>query len=412
MKKRHVWPEGHWGWPIEVTHKHGVRCGDMLWVGGQVDLDAHGNVQNPNDLRAQTERSMAHLATVLGELDADLEDLVKLLVFYVNDGSVDEEAFLGHLAGLLPGGARCALTAVPLPCLAYPELVVEIEAVAMRGEDGARLPRTHARTQASPARPQGIVDAVRCGRMIFISGQSPVDAGNTVEAPGLIVEQTDLVMARVGALLAQFGADFADVVKVNRWYSGAGTVEDFEPAALACAAHFAEPGPAATGIPLPRHTRDGVEIRIEVVAMLAEDGSHLPRRHVWPDSLWDWHVHLPYKHGLKCADMIFLGGQVSLDKQGRAVHPGDLKAQTRQALAHIGTVLDELGAGYGDVCKVLALYQGNAAYDTLHDNLSIRSSHFPDPGPATTGVPLPVLGYPDMVIEIDIMAMADPDEDP
>ena len=54
--------------------------------------------------------------------------------------------------------------------------------------------------------------------------------------------------------------------------SGQGTVEDFEPAALACAAHFKEPGPAATGIPLPRHARQGQQIKIEVVAMLGEDG--------------------------------------------------------------------------------------------------------------------------------------------
>ena len=53
----------------------------------------------------------------------------------------------------------------------------------------------------------------------------------------------------------------------------------------------------------------------------------------WPDSLWDWHVHLPYQHGVRCGDLIFLGGQVSLDRQGRAVNPGDLSAQTHQAMA-------------------------------------------------------------------------------
>jgi enamine deaminase RidA (YjgF/YER057c/UK114 family) len=107
--------------------------------------------------------------------------------------------------------------------------------------------------------------------------------------------------------------------------------------------------------------------------------------------------------------MIFLGGQVSLDKQGRTVHPGSLTAQTREAMTHIGTILGDLGAGYGDVCKVLALYQGSASGDELHSNLSIRSSFFKEPGPATTGVPLPALAYPDMMIEIDIFAMAEPD---
>ena len=53
MEKRHVWPEGHWNWPIDVTHKHGVRCGEMMWVGGQVDLTPEGVVCNPDDLAAR-----------------------------------------------------------------------------------------------------------------------------------------------------------------------------------------------------------------------------------------------------------------------------------------------------------------------------------------------------------------------
>ena len=108
--------------------------------------------------------------------------------------------------------------------------------------------------------------------------------------------------------------------------------------------------------------------------------------------------------------MIFLGGQVSLDKQGRAVAANDLAAQARQAMIHIGTILKDLGADYKDVCKVIAVYEGECGGRDLHKNLSIRSSFFPDPGPATTGIPLPVLAYPNMVIEIDVFAMAEPDK--
>lgn len=143
--------------------------------------------------------------------------------------------------------------------------------------------------------------------------------------------------------------------------------------------------------------------------MLNEDGSRLPRRHVWPESLWDWTIKLPYKHGLKCHDMIFLGGQVSLDRQGQAINPGDIKAQTRKAMAHIGTILRELGADYSDVCKITTMYQGRSDVDELNDNFLIRAAHFVEPGPATTGISLPVLAYPDMVIEIDAFAMSEPD---
>ena len=403
MEKRHVWPEGHWNWPIDVTHKHGVRCGEMIWVGGQVDLTPEGVVCNPGDLAAQTRSVMAHFARVLEELDCDLRDLVILHCFYVNDGGVDEAEFLASVAECLPSGARPAVTAVPVPWLAYEGLEVEIEGYAMRRESGERTPRTHA-DSGSPL-PVPFCQGVRSGKMIFVSAQSPLDPAGVVLHPGDIVAQTRQVMAQVRDVLAEFGADFDDVVKLNRWYAGDVGIASFEPAALACAAHFREPGPAATGIPVPRHANDEVKIKIAVVAMRGEDGRRLPRRHVWPDSLWDWHVHLPYKHGLQCEEMIFTGGQVSLDKQGRAVHPNDLSAQTHQAMVHIGAILKELGADYGDVCKMIAIYAGDCGADALHANLPIRSSYFADPGPATTGIPMPVLAYDAMMVEIDAFAM-------
>jgi enamine deaminase RidA (YjgF/YER057c/UK114 family) len=292
---------------------------------------------------------------------------------------------------------------VPVPYLAYEGLQVEIEGYAMRREGGARTPRTFADV-GSPL-PAPFCHAVRSGKMIFVSAQAPVDADGVVINPGDIVAQTRQVMTQVGKALAEFGADYDDVVKLNRWYAGDVGVASFEPAALACAAHFREPGPAATGIPIPRHANDAVKIKIAVVAMRGEDGRRLPRRHVWPDSLWDWHVHLPYKHGLQCEEMIFTGGQVSLDERGQAVHPHDLSAQTHQAMVHIGTILKELGADYEDVCKVIAIYAGDCGADALHANLPIRSSYFRDPGPATTGIPMPVLAYDEMMVEIDVFAM-------
>ena len=109
--------------------------------------------------------------------------------------------------------------------------------------------------------------------------------------------------------------------------------------------------------------------------------------------------------------MIFLGGQVSLDKRGRALYPDDLSAQTHQAMQHIGTILGALGADSDDVCKIMTIYQGDCGGESLHGNLGIRAGYFRDPGPATTGVPLPALAYESMVIEIDAFAMASNDTD-
>ena len=405
MKKQHCWPQGHWNWPINVSHKHGVRCGEMIWIGGQVDLTPEGVVCNKGDLATQTKNVMANFARVLEGLDCDLEDLVFLQCFYVNDGSIDEADFLRQVGACLPEGSRPAVNAVPIPWLAYDGMLVEIEGYAMRREDGERTTRTFAPDGLCSPLPKPFATALRSGKMIFVSSQYPRDTSGKLLHKGSMAEQTKAVMAHVGKALKHFGAEYDDTVKINRWYAGGVGVADFEAGAVTCAAHFSEPGPAATGVPVPRHADADVLIKIGVIAMLGEDGRHLPRTHVWPDSLWDWHVHLPYKHGLKCEEMIFLGGQVSLNKKGEAVHPGDLTAQTHQAMVHIGTILKELGADYEDVCKVMTVYQGDCGPEALNANLPVRASYFKDPGPATTGVPLPVLAYDAMVIEIDIYAM-------
>ena len=407
MKKQHAWPNGHWNWPITVTHKHGVRCGEMIWVGGQVNLTPSGEVLNQGNLESQTAEVIKNFDAVLGELNCDLNDIVYLNAFYVNDGSVDENQFLEIIARSLPENTKTAITPIPVSYLAYDGMVVEIEGVAMRGKDGAALNRTYAPETAPGIRPDKFCTAIRCGKMIFVSGQSGIDQNGLLQGRNNIVQQSQVLSENILKSLQYFGADFNDVVKSNRWYCGGDEIEDFEPAALQFAANFNEPGPAATGIPIPRHANPDELIRIAVIAMLGENGDHLPRQHVWPESLWDWHVHLPYKHGLKCEDMIFLGGQVSLNKQGEAIDPENLTAQTHTAMGHIKTILNEFGADYEDVCKVMTVYKGGCGAEALNNNLPIRSSYFNDPGPATTGVPLPTLAYEKMCIEIDIYAMCE-----
>ena len=411
MNKQYSWPDNHWNWPISICHKHGVRCGSIIWVGGQVDLDSSAEVRNSGDLSAQTVNAVRYFERVLADFDCELSDLVSLLCFYVNDGSTDETQFLELVAKCLPPECQTTVTAVPVPYLAYEGLTVEIEGCAMRRPNGEQTKRSHVKPSNRRFLPEPFVDGLRSDKMIFVSGQYPLNSGDEVGCKGDIAAQTELVATRLSKVLSAFGADFDDIVKFNRWYAGSSGIEDFEAAALAFARNFNEPGPAATGVPIPRHAEGDVLIKISAIAMLGEDGSRLPRVHSWPEGLWDWHVHLPYWHGLKCEGMIFLGGQVSLDQHGCAVNPGDLNKQTHQAMQHIGTILNDLGAGYNDVLKIMTVYQGDCGARDLHRNLPIRSSYFNQQGPASTGVPLPQLAYDSMVVEIDAYAMVDPSED-
>src|SRR5215208_2561788 len=205
LNKSYSWPKGHWNWPIKVTHQHGLRSGQMLWVGGQVDLTSEGEVCNPGDLWAQLPRCIANLARVLEELGCGVTDLVKLLCFYVNNGSVDEQQFLRALGGCLPEGAHPAVTAIPVPALAYPGMLVEIEGFAMRGSDERPLPRTYAEFNGASPLPGPFVQGLRCGKMIFLSAQSPLDGAASVRFPNDILRQSKQVMTQLQAALQSLG---------------------------------------------------------------------------------------------------------------------------------------------------------------------------------------------------------------
>ncbi|MGD9765276.1 MAG: RidA family protein [Candidatus Binatia bacterium] len=405
--RQYSWPAGHWSWPIPVTHKHGVRCRDMIFIGGQVDVDAAGNVRNPDDLAVQARAAMQYIRAVLEDLGADTADLVKLICFYVQRDERDTERLLAAVAGALDAQPGPVISLLPLPALAYEHMVVEIEAVAMRRPDGARMARTVSTAGTPGTLPAPFSHALSCGRMRFIGGQTALDANGAVLAGGDLIGQCGLLMERIGALLGDLGADYQDVVKINRYYVAGGTADQWEGAALACARYFEEPGPAATGIPVPALFRPGLMISLEVTAMRDEHGGKMPRAHVWPEGHWDWPVHLPYKHGIKCGNMIYIGGQVSMDAGGRILDPGEIVLQTRTSMANIARVLAGFGARLDDVVKVTTFYAGTASAEALHQNLRIRSASFTEPGPATTGVPLPCLAYERMEIEIEVVAMLD-----
>ncbi|WP_158541274.1 RidA family protein [Ruegeria sp. A3M17] len=401
MTRRYSFPEGHWDWPIKLTHHHAVRAGDMVFTGGQVDLDSQGTVRNIGDLDAQVRNSMAYMEDILTDLGVGFTDLVRLVVYYVGDAG-DEVRMLNLLADIIGHEVKPVVNLINLPELCYPDMLCEIEGVAMRAPDGSALPRQNYHLDAQSPLPRAFSHVVKCSDMIFTGDMTARSADGSVTHPGDIVAQTKLMMDRLSRALQEAGAGMQDVVKVNTFYLGDGTAADWEVSARIRADYFPDPGPTSTGIPVPFFPHDGLTTRIAATAC-APGARRI--RHVWPDGHWNWTTALPYKHGVGSGQFIHVGGQVALDKQAKVLEPGDMIAQTRIAMENVARVLDEFGATLDDVVKVTTFYQGSASAEALHDNLLIRSNSYTAPGPATTGIPVPNLVYEEMVIEIEVIAM-------
>ncbi len=403
--KTHSWPENHWGWPVALSHYHGVRRGGLIFTGGQADLDTQGQVVTPDDLATQTDNVLTHVESILLDLGAELNDVVKFVIYFTGDDK-DEAQILALIAKRLSTDTRPVVSTICLPELCYPGMRIELEAVAIDPEFRTGTNPHYIRSDKLPALPNQYSHVVRCNDLVFTSDMSAIAANGNLNASGDVIEQTRLMMKNLELALQIADCKPSDVLKLNVFYQGDGSAEDWEKPAAMRAEFFPEPGPAATGISVTGFAREGLMTKIAVTAVAGAVANTPPVRYSWPEGHWDWTTHLPYKHGNRFGNLIHLGGQVALDANAEVLHPDDIVEQTKIALTNIISILADLGATMDDVVKVTTFYQGNASADALHQNLNIRSDAFQKPGPATSGIPVPYLVYEKMVIEIEVIAVA------
>ncbi|MEK7859771.1 MAG: RidA family protein [Chloroflexota bacterium] len=103
----------------------------MLFVAGQTSIDADGQGAHAGDMGAQVTLALDNLETVLKQAGFSFAHVVRLNVY-----TTDVDGLLPHwgvLTGRVAGaGGKFACTLLGVARLAYPELMVEIEATAVQ----------------------------------------------------------------------------------------------------------------------------------------------------------------------------------------------------------------------------------------------------------------------------------------
>lgn len=107
-----------------------TRIGDTLYTAGQVGVDPATRAV-PEGIRAQTRQVLLNLRAVLALAGADLSHVVKTTVFLTDMADFAEfnEAYREFFPADPP-----ARSTVGVAALARPELIVEIEAIAVVAE--------------------------------------------------------------------------------------------------------------------------------------------------------------------------------------------------------------------------------------------------------------------------------------
>jgi reactive intermediate/imine deaminase len=102
-------------------------------------------------------------------------------------------------------------------------------------------------------------------------------------------------------------------------------------------------------------------------------------------------------------NLVFVSGQVARNAQGEVVGRGDIKAQTRQTLENVRSVLEAGGATLDDVVKVTVFVTNvEEHFSQIHE---VRAEFFRKDYPASTLVEVKALADKDFLIEIEAIAV-------
>ena len=99
-------------------------------VVGILEMFAAGQVQAPNDWAAQYDHALETVRWSLDQVGATLDDIVRRQTFTVDRAEVNRPHGQGpaYFAGSRPASMGCRITG-----LARPELLVEVEVLAVKG---------------------------------------------------------------------------------------------------------------------------------------------------------------------------------------------------------------------------------------------------------------------------------------
>ena len=122
-----------WSWldRFGFVQAHEVTGGTrVVYCAGQTSVDDEGHPLHPDDMAAQVNQALDNLERVLTESDLTFADIVRL-----NYYTTDVDAFVAVAGEVLPriatAGCRPASTLLGVQRLAFPQLLIEIEATAV-----------------------------------------------------------------------------------------------------------------------------------------------------------------------------------------------------------------------------------------------------------------------------------------
>lgn len=115
--------------------------------------------------------------------------------------------------------------------------------------------------------------------------------------------------------------------------------------------------------------------------------------------------NIPLSAGVRVGNTIYVSGQIARGPDGKIVGIDNLAIQTRQCFENIRVALAQAGGAMLDVVKLTTYFSCDLTHEVAAKYWSVREEFFGDYRPASTGVQVKALVYPEVLLEIEAVAV-------
>ena len=320
----------------------------------------------------QVRTAYAKIGAILEAAGYGYGDVVRIIE-YVKPEGIERYAEAAAVRAEVFGAHQPTVNTVPVKALLRPDAFIEIEVTA------------------------GPAIRESAGVVFLPSVQATDDQGNIIGA-GDVVAQTRAVFEKAGKMLTALGLGFSNLVK---------TLDYITPAALANykytgrvrKEHLGPVYPGAAGILMPRLMHPEALIQYDFTASRETPVAINPG--------WSRYQKLTYSPAVKAGKMLFMSGQGALDPETeRMLFDGDIVAQAEYTYQNILKVLAAAGGGPEHLVKTIE-YVTPAGLARYREVAAVRARLLREPFPASTGLVCELLLRPEMLIEVDPLAILD-----
>lgn len=266
-------PPGHWNWKTRGPFSHGLKVGDMIFIGAQRPLDRRGNLLGVGDIEVQTDEAFRNLNTMLAAGGGGNNNLMRQNTYFRFFGEgrdvTDFWEKMTNVRRRYMSSPSAAGAGIRMAGFASGDELIQVEGIGVLGDNKQRLqPADHWDWSIEG---NTFTQGWKIGKLAFIGGQ--ISADNSAKAVGKddIAAQTRNVLEFVRRTLAEGGLDESDVAKLYIYYYADGDWSEIAKTRATIAdiqrEYYGEPGPSVTAVRASGFAFEDLLIEIEAMAV-------------------------------------------------------------------------------------------------------------------------------------------------